>query len=48
LHQLRKTGRIITPKALINAILFLLVTAGASINSTVLTLDGGMTIGKTS
>jgi 3-oxoacyl-[acyl-carrier protein] reductase len=48
LDQLKKKGRIITPDALNNAILFLLAVADNSINGTVLTLDGGMTIGKTS
>jgi 3-oxoacyl-[acyl-carrier protein] reductase len=46
LRQLKKEGRIITLRALNNAILFLLIEAGNSINGTVLTLDGGMTIGK--
>jgi len=45
-HRLKKRGHIITPKALNNAILFLLLTAENSINGTILTIDGGMTIGK--
>ena len=48
LGRLKKKGQIITQDALNNAILFLLVEAANSINGTVLTIDGGMTNGKTS
>lgn len=43
---LKKQGRIIATQDISKAVLFLLLTAGTSINGTVLTVDGGMTIGK--
>jgi 3-oxoacyl-[acyl-carrier protein] reductase len=45
-QHLKKSGQIMTKEEVNNAILFLLLTAGTGVNGSVLTVDGGMTIGK--
>lgn len=46
MRLLKKAGQIVAGHDIIEALLFLLLTTGTSVNGAVLTLDGGMTSGK--